>query len=423
MTRAWAAVLGGCVALRVLVPLVVLAAAPTKVPLAPPYAYAPLNGDSYGYYHAVANLYFASRSVFGGWFGIASLVLLACFGAAGELARRGGQTWLAVLLWTLGPALVLGVFVHDIAGPGAGVIGWPLVWALASLPLPILRLATTPDRAFVFGLAVSLAANAVTVVATALLGLRLTRRASVGLLAAALLATWPLWTSLVAGSQAWDNGQWNIDVGLHLYTEPLSTALVTVALLLVTDERLGATTAVAAGLLLGFSTVVKLSDGFIAAVVVAIVVLRYGLRRGALVVLGGAVSLPILLGYWHNGYIDDFNGVAAPPGGRYQLRFLHENLTGSTVFTPWMLLLLLPLAAVGFVTVRGWFARALLVAPIAVTVVAYATYYWTAQHPRFFYVVMPAVFVLQAAGIVRLVAFRPARGRLATCADRLRSWP
>ena len=408
MTRShsWGLLVGGCVALRLVVPLAVLVAAPAKLPLTPSYTFAPLNGDSYDYYHAVTNLDFAASKVFNGWLGIACVALLACFGAAGELVRRSGMMWLAIGLWTLGPSLVLGVLVHDMAGPGAGVIGWPLVWAFATLPLPILRLATTPDRAFAFGLAVSLAANAFTVIATAVVGRRLSGRRSVGILAAALLASWPLWTSLVAGTQAFQNGQWNVDVGLHLYTEPVSTALVAAALLLLTAEPVGPTAAMLAGLALGFSTVVKLTDGLIAAAVVAIVAIRESIDRAVLVALGGLISLPILLGYWTHGYANDNVGVAVPAGGRYQWRFVHQNLNGSTIFTPWMLILLLPLAAIGLASLPNRYGRALLVVPIGVTVIAYAAYFWTAQHPRFFYVVMPALFILQAAGVVRVLKWR-----------------
>ena len=67
-----------------------------------------------------------------------------------------------------------------------------------------------------------------------------------------------------------------------------------------------------------------------------------------------------------------------------------------------MLFVLLPLAVVGVVLVCGWYARTLLVAPILVTIVAYAAYYVTNQHPRFYYVVLPSVFALQAAGAVAI---------------------
>jgi hypothetical protein len=148
---------------------------------------------------------------------------------------------------------------------------------------------------------------------------------------------------------------------------------------------------------------VKLTDGLIAAAVVAIVAIRESIDRAVLVALGGLISLPILVGYWAHGYANDNVGVAVPAGGRYQWRFVHQNLNASTIFTPWMLILLLPLAAIGLASLPNRYGRALLVVPIGVTVIAYATYFWTAQHPRFFYVVMPALFILQAAGIVRVL--------------------
>jgi hypothetical protein len=61
---------------------------------------------------------------------------------------------------------------------------------------------------------------------------------------------------------------------------------------------------------------------------------------------------------------------------------------------------LVPLAAVGILSLIGWFQRAILVAPIIVTIVLYASYYVTNQHPRFYYVILPSVFVLFAAGAV-----------------------
>ena len=86
-------------------------------------------------------------------------------------------------------------------------------------------------------------------------------------------------------------------------------------------------------------------------------------------------------------------------GALYQWHFVSANATTSTIFTPAMLVVLIPLAVLGLLAVRGWYPRAVLVAPIPVTIVCYAAYYVTNQHPRFYYVVLPPLFVLQAAGI------------------------
>ena len=85
--------------------------------------------------------------------------------------------------------------------------------------------------AFAFPLA--LVANIAALVATAYAGFYATGRRAVGLTAAAALAIWPLLSAVVAGQSAWENGTWLVETGLALYTEPLSTALVTVALLAV----------------------------------------------------------------------------------------------------------------------------------------------------------------------------------------------
>lgn len=398
----WVSTLAALVALRVLIPVVVLAAAPSTVPLLPGYTYTPLNGDSARFYQGAVNLLEAIDEVLLGWIGIAALAMTILFVAASVLLWRAGIRWLAVLLPPLALSLVLGVLVNDMASPSAPVIGWPIVWAISLLPLHLLRIGITPDRAFPFGLGVSLIANATIVLSTALIGLRATGRRSIGLTAAGLYATWPIWVGLVAGAQAWENGQWRVDVGLHLYDEPVSTALVSVVLVLLLHPRLSATSAAAAGLLLGFSTAVKLTNGPLAAALVVVVAFGVGVRRAAVFALGGMVSLPIVLGFWSKGYADASGGGGIDFGALYQLRFVSTNARESTIFTAWMLLLLVPLAALGTARVTGWYGRAVLLVPIVVTIACYASYYVTDQHPRFYYVILPAIFVLQAGGIVRL---------------------
>ena len=396
----WFQVLGALVAVRVLIPLLVLAASPRKLPLLPAYDYVPLNGDAYGSYHAVANLFAAFSAVMLGWVGLGSLVLAVCFGAATVVLWRARIRWLALIVPAFGLSLVLGYLVHVMASSEAGVIGWSLVWALALSPLAILRIGLSPDAAFGPGLALGIIANSVTVIATAFVGLRATGRRSVGMLAAGLYATWPLWVGIVAGHRAWDNGQWFVDVGLHLYSEPLSTALVVVALALLLKRGLTTTSAALAGLLLGFSTAVKLPNGPIAAAIVVIVALHAGVRRAVIVALGGIATAPIVIGFWSNGYVDSSDGGGVDLGALYRWEYISHNLRASTIFTGAMLIVLVPPAIVGLFGVRDWYARAMLVAPIVVTFICFGAYYVTDQHPRFYYVILPAVFVLQAAGAV-----------------------
>jgi hypothetical protein len=396
----WVYTLATLVALRVLIPLLVLAAAPARVPLLPEYSYTPLNGDSARFYQGAVNLLATTDGVLVGWIGLAAVAMTIMFGAASVLLWRADVRWLAVLLPALALSLILGVLVDKMASPSAPVIGWPIVWAFSLLPLHLFHIELTPDRAFPLGLGLSLIANATIVVATAMIGLRATGRRSIGLIAAGLYATFPLWVAVVAGAQAWENGQWRVDVGLHLYDEPVSTALVAVALAILLHPRLSTTSAAVAGLLLGFSTAVKLTNGPLAVALVVVVAFGSGARRAAVLALGGMVSLPIVVGFWSKGYADDSGGQALDLGALYQLRFISTNARTSTIFTMWMLLLLLPLAALGVMTLTGWYRRAVLLVPILATIACYASYYVTNQHPRFYYVILPAVFVLQAAGAI-----------------------
>ena len=66
---------------------------------------------------------------------------------------------------------------------GAAVVGWPLLWSIPLFPFRLVGLLDA-DVAFAAGLVFSLAANAVTVVATAYIGLRATGSRAVGIAAA-----------------------------------------------------------------------------------------------------------------------------------------------------------------------------------------------------------------------------------------------
>lgn len=111
----WLQALVAMVALRILIPLVALAATPAKAPLLPRYSYVPLNGDAFGSYHAVANLFEAFNAVLVGWVGVGALAMAICFSAAAVMLWRADVRWLAVLLPALAVSLVAGVLVYEMA--------------------------------------------------------------------------------------------------------------------------------------------------------------------------------------------------------------------------------------------------------------------------------------------------------------------
>jgi len=216
-------------------------------------------------------------------------------------------------------------------------------------------------------------------------------RRAVGVTAAALFALWPLLTRPLAGPSAWENGQWNVDVGLHLYTEPLSTALVAVALALLLAPGLDELRLAAAGALLGFATVVKVSNGFLAVAAVALVAFRLGPRRALPLAAAGAAFVPLVAVYWPKGYPE----IPNVPG--FSLEQAGRSWADSFVFDPRTLLMLLPLALVGLFAIRRW-AAALLGVSVATNALFYTFYEHTHLHPRFLYASLPASFVLVAAG-------------------------
>ena len=397
MGALWAPCLAAFVALRILVPLTVLAAAPDKMPLLPRYDGIHLNGDAPGYYQAVSELFASFAATFVGAGGVVLGAAVAASVVVGVWAWRHGRRAVALLLPAAVVSVGMTVVAHGSAAPGAPVVGWPLVWALALSPLPVVDLELTPDRAFVVGVAIGLVANGVTTVATAYLGFAATGRRSVGLAAAGVFATWPLWIGAVAG-RAWENGQWDVDAGIHLYTEPLSTMLVIVSLAMLLRMPPGEAATTASGLALGFATVVKLTNGLIGLVLVPLVAVRYGLRRAVALAAGGIICLPIVIAWWPKGYVQIYDGSIAPIPA-YSLDYIEPNWRTSTIFTPLLVALLVVPALVGVAAVQGWYPRSVLIAPIVVTVAAYSAYYVTYQHPRFLYVALPPLFVLQAAGI------------------------
>jgi hypothetical protein len=380
----------------VAIPLAVLAARGHQLPGLPRYVYNARPGDAYGYYSAVRELLTTWRqpTVL-----LAAVLLVACTGFLALRFARSGRRAFAVLAVAYGLGLVGAVLAGRMRAVGAPTIGWPLVWSLPLLPYRALGLPLGPNLAFAVGLTLSLAANAVTLVATAVLGRRVTGRPLVGLGAAAIYALWPFISGLIGGHRAWENGTWLVDAGLHLYSEPLSTALVVTALVLVLDRRPTDSALAVAGVLLSLASVVRLSNAVIAAVVLVVTAARLGPRRVIVLVMGLGAFLPVALAYWSKGYTSLPAAHGGLPPKPFALHYVRIAWTDSLLWRPPVLLLLLPLAAIGTLGVSGVWRRWLLWLVVACTAAFYSVYSVTDIHPRFLYVVLPLVLVLWCTGI------------------------
>jgi hypothetical protein len=408
----WWAALGLLVAVRLAIPLAARADSGSKLPGLPRWTYRGLEGDATGFYAA-------AREFMAAWgrvpWPLLSLVVLGFLAALLALARAWRRLpdlrpWLPPLA-VLATALAVCVDVNWMNPTGAAVFGWPLVWGLAMLPYRALGFGLGESLAWDIGFALSLVFVALTVVAVAYLGRNASGRRWVGVLAAAFWTFWPLLVGAIAGHHAWANGQWDVDAGLHLYDEPLSTLLVTTAAALVLSPRQTRLRLALAGCALSVATSVKVSNALLAAAVLAIVFLR-GRSRDALPYLAGALSFaPVVLAYWPLSYPKLYGNPKSWPRDPFDAGHVVSSWTHSSIFTPHTLAIIVPLAVIGAFGLRRPWALALVLASLVVNPIFYSFYANTAEHPRFMYASLPALFVLWAAGIAvigdALAARRP----------------
>ena len=336
----WFAGVAGLVLFRIGLPVLVRAHAGSALPLLPRYDDVPLNGDANGYYEAVSNIIdsYEQRA--------ASTLLAVCRRTDLDHRWVGGPCGAAAAL-TLGGAhrgrtrRLRHGHLHRRGCGTAGRTRNRLASALDGIHVAA-ALARAHDR-----LRVPVRARAFprgerspTTLGTAYLGYFATGRRAVGLVAAALYSFWPVWVGIVAGERAWENGQWHVDVGLNLYTEPISTALVSRARALLLRPTLGATRAAGAGIALGFATVVKLTDGLLAVAFLPLIVFRHGIQTSHPV---HCRALGVAANSYHvrpKGYVGMYNGATAPVATPWSLHYARFNWQHSTIFTPTMIILI-----------------------------------------------------------------------------------
>jgi hypothetical protein len=403
-------------AIRVAIPLAAYAAGPSKLPGVPrvvrPAAHGGLEGDATGFYAA-------TREFMAAWGRMprAVLALDALFALAAAVTivtawrrRPDLHPWLAAAA-AAAFGLVICVDIHWMLPSGAAVFGWPLVWALPMLAFRVLRYGLSQHVAWDFGVGLSFAFVALTTVAVAYLGRNATGRRWVGLLAAAFWTAWPLLVGVIAGHGAWSNSQWDIEVGLHNYSEPLSTLLVTAGAAAVLSPLLTPLRLTLAGCALSLATCVKISNALLAAILLAIVYLR-GRSREALPFLAGALTFaPVVAVYWPISYPKLFHNPQSWPRDPFDVSHVVSSWTDSSIFDLRTLAIVLPLAVLGAFGVRRPWALAIAVAFLLVNAAFYSFYANTSLHPRFLYVTLPELFVLWAAGIALLARAAGARRR------------
>ena len=407
----WWGPLGLLAAIRVAIPLAAFADEGSKLPGIPVFARSSrdggLTGDATGFYAATREFMAAWGRMPRSVLALDALFALAAAVAIVLLWRRRPdlRPWLAAAaLCAFG--IVVAVDVHWMHASGAAVFGWPLLWALPMLAYRALGFGLSKHVAWDFGFALSLLAVAATVVAVAYLGRNATGRRRLGLLAAAFWTAWPILVGLIAGHHVWANGQWEVDAGLHNYSEPLSTLLVTAAAALLLSPQLTQLRLALAGCAMSAATLVKLSNGLLAAAALVIVFLR-GRTRQALPFLAGALALaPLVAAYWPISYPKLFDNPHSWPRDPFDAGHIVTSWTHSSIFDPHTLAIVVPLAIIGIFGVRRPWALALVLAFLLLNPVFYSFYANTALHPRFLYASLPELFVLWAAGIGVLASLR-----------------
>lgn len=396
--RRWLLWLGALAAVRAAIPLLALVFG-GALPGFPPYAYRGPRGDASGYIDTARAIISAGASF--------RLLLLVLFGvAAGGVVvaarawrrRPDKRHWVVAGSAALAFSLLAAVILKIEAQAPAGAVGWPLVLSLPLLPF---RLAGFIDDevAVAVGIALAILANTITIVASAFIGRRVSGSRGAGILAAALFTLWPFLTWLLLGERTWQNSAWEIEAGLELYTEPLSTACVATGAALLLLRRRPPWAVVAAGIVLGYAVAVRPTNVVFAAAAVALLAWERDWPSMGRFVVGGSTVLPIVLAFLpkKRGYdlalARDQTGLPL-----WSNDYLLSTFADASVWRPLLLVLLLPLVALGVATARSRPVALMLLGGALGNAAIYSFFRATWEHPRYLQAGLPALLVLWAAG-------------------------
>lgn len=404
-------------ALRAAVPLLALVFG-GALPGFPDYDYEGPRGDASGYIDTARAIISA-----GAGYRLLLPVLLAIAVAALVGARWGWRRYPGDRHWVLaGTAavafclLALVILKIDSQAP-AGAVGWPLLLSVALLPFRVVGW-IDDDVAVAVGIALAIVANSVTIFATAFIGWRLTGSRRVGLVAAALFTFWPFLIWLIVGNESWFNSAWEIEAGLELYTEPLSTACVAAGLALVLVRGRPPWALVTAGIVLGYATAVRPTNIVFAAAAALLLCWERDWRGVGRFVAGGLTVLPIVLAFLPKKRGYDLELARDQTGlPLWSNDYLVSTFTDSSVWQPQLLVLLLPFVVVGVIAARSRPVALMLVGGTLANAAVYSFFRATWEHPRYLQAGLPALLVLWSAG----AAFLADRVRLARRPEHVRS--
>ena len=394
--------LAGLSAVRAAVPLIALAFG-GALPGFPSYSYQGPRGDASGY---IAT----ARAIISAGAGLRLLLpVLLAVGVAGVVGARwawrrypDSRHWVIAGSAALASCLLAAVILNIEGQAPAGAVGWPLLLGLALVPFRVVGWIDN-EVAVGVGIAIAIVANAVTIFATAFIGQRVTGSRRIGILAAALFTFWPFLTWLLLGERTWGNSAWEIDAGLELYTEPVSTACVATGIALALVRRRPPWAVVTAGDRL------RLRDRGSAD--------EYRLRgrRRDPVRVGARLAQRDAIRRRRARSAADHAGVPAQearlrprararPDGLplWSNDYLVSTFTDSSVYRPLLLALLLPVVVVGVLALPSRRIALMLLGGALANALIYSFFRATFEHPRYLQAGLPALLVLWAAGAFRL---------------------